>query len=74
LQALHDYKRKQYGADIPNFRHPDCNDRPRQWQALCCGLVGVTGLGVSGSGADSSNGPQDMAKRVAEIKISQTQN
>jgi hypothetical protein len=32
--------------------------------------LGVTGLGVSGSCADSSNGQQDMAKRVAEIKIS----
>jgi hypothetical protein len=28
------YKRKQYGADIPNFRHPDCNDRPLHCAAV----------------------------------------
>jgi hypothetical protein len=38
------------------------------------GLLGVTGSGVSGSCADSSHGRQDMAKRLAEIKISQKQN
>jgi hypothetical protein len=64
------YKRKQFGADIPIFGIRIVVTGP----GIARRFVGVTGLGVSGSCADSSNGRQDMAKRVAEIKISRTQN